>query len=97
MSATERIRYWADWIVKNLAALLTIAGLLGFSVYSQTESSSKDTAMTAMDAKMTELAEQVYVKEQKKAPRKTKTVVIRKGCNKCLTEIKALKRKYHPE
>ena len=95
MSASERFRYWTNWIVKNLAALLTIAGLLGFSAYKQNETINQDDTIKVI----TEHLHKMGTKNQEIVPRGAKTVIIKEGCTKCLQEInklKAINKTYHP-
>jgi len=104
MSATERIRYWANFTVKNLPAILTILSLLGFSVYSQTESLDKDALIEATKKQVAAVAEQYKAQYQPSVPRETRPVIIRqntdnwgKYINTLESKLKAHERKYHGE
>jgi len=90
---SERIRYWSDWIVKNLAALLTIAGLLGFSAYKTNENLEKDDSILA-------ITEHLHKMGSNETKAITKTIIIKKECAECTKQIKELQdinKKYHPE
>lgn len=89
---SEKRRYWANWVVKNWAFLLSIVSLLGFGGYKTSESMDNGSDVTLLKTQITEMASMLV---EKKAPRGTIEKHYIENCTKCSELIHLNNVKYH--